>query len=246
MAFELVPILEYMEDFYKSSPSTKRFDEYLYKLQKGNKDELDLPIMAYNPMAKEHVLHKIQELRSYDAEKIAMEELEKVNSDLNKNLNATIKVVINVADDIKGAWTQKAITDFSSKFQMGAFVKRNFCAPIFWVSETYSRNIIKARIREHALRTIYWKRKEKPLATLKELVAQESFISSQSTYIVSDLYKTRLELVDSFYKYNKDESDLSILFNFFYGDEASSLLGYRCYGIKSSEGFSYARILNNK
>jgi len=94
-----------------------------------------LPISGFNPMAKDHILEKITQLQNLGAEKLILSVINKYNSTLKSPQNNTIKIVLNLADDLKGSWTNSYSTDYESKFKLNGFIKRNFCVPYFWTSE---------------------------------------------------------------------------------------------------------------
>ncbi|MEL7123458.1 MAG: hypothetical protein AAFO07_28690, partial [Bacteroidota bacterium] len=76
MKFELRPILAEMKELYLQPLSVNRFKEYIARLQGDTKGDLSLPISGFNPMAKEHILQKIEELERLEAEQIMQEVIE--------------------------------------------------------------------------------------------------------------------------------------------------------------------------
>ncbi len=83
---------------------------------RGNtKDDMTLPIGGFNPMAKEHVLDKILELKQMDAEGIIQDALDHLNENLNED-KREFKVVLNLSDDLKGGWTNRYVSDYDCKF----------------------------------------------------------------------------------------------------------------------------------
>lgn len=243
MKFELVPVLEKMEAIYQL-PYAQRFERYLYLLQEGKKDELKLPISGYNPMGKPAVLEKLQNLRTLDAETLAAAELAAINQTLSDRNEKTIQVVLNLADDLGGAWTNFYTTDFSMKFQINPLVNRNFCTPYFWTSEQYSETLIRQRARAAAFRTLYCLENGAPL-TLAQHLASEVFVQSK-TQATSKQFKVDFSKIEAFYSANHLSEDYHLIFNFFYGDEASKLLGFTTYGRPTKEGFAYAKLLASK
>ncbi|GAA4274915.1 hypothetical protein U6A24_12375 [Aquimarina gracilis] len=242
MKFELIPILDFIEDLYNKPRSQNRFKEYLFKLQGNSKDGLDLPIMGFNPMGKEHALQKIEELKYLEAEDIIRKTLNELNSKLNNQNSKTIKVVLNLADNLGGAWTNRYATDFDSKFKINALVARNFCTPYFWTSESYHKALVKKRTLEYAYRTVYWLENVGP-STLEDHVKQEIFVHKQIGNTSIQGKKKMFDTIQKFYEAYRYEDEYSVLFNFFYGDAASSSLGYPTYGIKEVNGFDYAKKL---
>jgi len=242
MPFQLRPILSEIKSLYLQPRSTNRFKEYLSKLQGDSKGDLVLPIMGFNPMAKGHLLQKIEELESLEAERIMKEAIEEVNAN-SKDRNAiTIEVVLNIADDLKGAWTNFYTTDFDSKFKIAALIKRNFCTPYFWTSESYSKELIRLRTKEYLNRTIFGLNNSKP-TRLEEYVKQEIFVSKNTVATNTIIEDPQFNQIDTYYLANKESEEYDLIFNFFYGDSASESLGYKKYGIKGKTGFEYAQFL---
>ena len=241
MKFALLPILEKMQNLYQLPLNRGRFEQYLFMLQGKQKNDMILPISGYNPMAKEHVLLKLNELQALDAEQIIQGELDKINTHLNSKEDRTIQVVINLADDIGGAWTERFTTDFSSKFEIQAFIKRNFCAPYFWASETYTKELIIERIREYVYRTLHVVHKGKP-TTLRDHVEQEIYVQFRSNN-TSQISEDNYSEIEKFYLQNADSEDYNLIFNFFYGDEASESLAYKTYGIGKDAGWAYVKFI---
>lgn len=242
MQFELIPILSVMEELYETPRSPARFQEYLAKLQGGTKGDMALPIGGFNPMAKEHILEKIHELQALQAEELIGEVLAELNTKQSSKEAITIKVVLNLADDLKGGWTNHYTTDFDSKFKINALVVRNFCTPYFWTSEDYTATSIERKTLEYAYRTIYWKQNEKP-KTLANHFAQEVFVQQQVGNSEAPIDASDFREMEELYQAFKDSDDYSLLFNFFYGDEASASLGYATFGVEERAGFRYASLV---
>lgn len=245
MQFEIIPILSLMEELYEKPRSPERFQDYIAKLQGGTKGDMVLPIGGFNPMAKAHVVEKIGELQALEAEDLISETLAEVNAKQNDKEAITIKVVLNLADDLKGGWTNHYTTDFDSKFSINALVVRNFCTPYFWTSEEYAADLIVKRTLEYVYRTIYWKQNPKP-QTLADHFAQEVFVQQQIESTEAGLNKNGFGEIEELYQVFKDSDDYSLLFNFFYGDAASVSLAYPLFGIIENTGFEYAKFIAEK
>jgi len=240
MQFQLKPILSEIKDLYSKPISTERFKEYISKLQGGTKGDLALPIGGFNPMAKEHILQKISELEDHKVETIMKETIKEFNSKLGGSHSKEIAVVLNIADDLKGGWTNFFSTDFDSKFKLNAFVSRKFCVPYFWTGESYSRELIKSRTLEYLNRTLYRLNNPQP-KTLEEHLEQEIFSVTMENNCYKDYKEANFSKMDNYYLENKQSEEYDRIFNFFYGDEGSESLGYKKYGIERPLGFEYAR-----
>lgn len=242
MTFKLFPVLDIMIDFYHKPAGMDRFWDYLKILKGGSKDDMEVPIPNFNPMGKEHVLTKLLELKELDAEGVIEDTLDKISKKLSADSSIDINVVMTLADDLKGGWTNRHTTDYDSKFKLNAYINRNFCIPVFWTSEEYNIDTIKRRTEEYCFRTLYWKKRNKP-ETLEEHIKQELFVNTNCTTNANDNRLIDFSFIDNFYKSNRDSTEHSRIFNFMYGDDACRKLGYAEFGIKEPmAGFKYARM----
>lgn len=239
MKFEVLPTIDKMLELYQKPRTMERFHEYIRTLQGDTKGDLVVPIGGFNPMAKEHVVEKLLELKNFDAEKIMRDALEELNAELirrgGEKDNSTFKVALNLSDDLKGGWTNRYTSDYDSKFKINALVNRKFCTPIFWTGESFSEQIIRERTLEYAYRTIYWLKHPKP-KTLEEHVAQEKFAMQKSQW------NENLDALaaETFYQKHRSSEDYHIIFNFFYGDAASKSLEFPTFGMQGiMPGFAY-------
>ena len=239
MKFKLRPILLEIKDFYQQPVSKDRFRSYLEVLIGETGDDMALPIAGFNPMAKDHILEKIEELERLDAEGIMADAISQVNAQMDIAAEE-IQVVLNIADDQKGAWTNFYTTDFASKFKLHAFVSRNFCVPHFWTSEQYTKKQIEERTKAYLFRTIYRLEKAK-VKTLKEHLEQEIFVTKNMEVEFSDVDEAEYKELDLFYQSHQSSDDYNVIFNFFYGDEASASLGFKQYGVDEVKGYEYAK-----
>ena len=240
MTFELFPTIDIMIDLYEKPRTFERFQEYLKTLQGDTKGDLAIPISGFNPMAKEHLLDRLKELNNLGAEQIIKETLNDLNTlNFSRDSNRNFKVSINLSDDLKGGWTNRFTSDYDSKFKINGLFSRNFCIPIFWSSEIFSKDTIRERTLEYIFRTVYWLSKPKP-KTLKEHLEQEIFVASQ-TKKNGKVQEIDIIGLDKFYKDNEHTDNYHIIFNFFYGDKVSASLGFPTYGIvEDGTGFDYS------
>lgn len=234
MPFYPLSTLPEMQEIYRLPRSPERFTRYLALLQGGTKADLRLPISGFNPMANAYAAGRLDELIDLDAPGILTTELSRINALPAAQKVPATGVGLNLADDLGGAWTNRPTTDYASKFTLNALVSRNFCAPFFWTSEPFSQAMIAQRIREYALRTIYWYQHGKP-QTLKEHVLQENYaLSTASPEIQSAGIVVPTHLA-GFFAEDHASTDDHLIFAFLYGDAAAEPLGYKTYGVK--QGF---------
>ena len=87
MKFQLRPILSEIKKFYSKPISKSRFKEYLSLLEGITKGDLELPITGFNPMAKDHVIQKIEELEALGAETILENLINEFNAEITEKKN---------------------------------------------------------------------------------------------------------------------------------------------------------------
>jgi hypothetical protein len=169
-----------------------------------------------------------------------------------KQENAPVfKVSLTLSDDFQGGWTNRFTADFDSKFKLNPLIKRQFCTPVFWTSEDYSKDIIRERTMEYAFRTQYWFDKKTKPETLKDHFEQEQFVakkgtpeekSGQAPQYRSSKMPCDTIFLQNFHRNYADSDDYAVIFNFFYGDAASESLGFKTFGTKDAmAGFKFAR-----
>ena len=240
LQFELLPTVDLMLGLYSQPRSPERFQNYLKLLQGDSKGDLVLPIGNFNPMAKEHVVEKLQELKIMKAEQL----IAKTLSDLNKTTtsskeNSVFKVALNVADDLHGGWTNKYTVDYDSKFKFNALFERQFCVPILFASETFTEELIIQRTKEYCFRSVNWLTHPKP-KTLKQHVDQEAFVATWDKHFEM-LSKEIFQKLDSFYNLHQNTDRYDVIFNFFYGDTVCKTLNFPLHNVeKDFGGFKYA------
>ncbi len=231
-----------MKAFYSKPISTERFNEYISRLQGGTQGDLALPISGFNPMAKNHILEKIKELEELEAEALMEETITTFNSAWGDATGEEFLVVLNIADDLAGGWTNYYSTDFDSKFKLNAFVYRKFSVPYFWTSESYARELIKTRTLAYLGRTLYRTKHPQP-TTLEEHVKQEIFVANITENDETKIGEASCEAIEAYYLKHQLSDEYHKIFNFFYGDQGSDSLGYPKFGNTGILGFDYAKII---
>ncbi|MEO0724311.1 MAG: hypothetical protein AAFZ63_07210 [Bacteroidota bacterium] len=243
MLFTHTPLLDRMEEFYLLPRNRQRFETYLEMMLGADRADIVLPIASFNPMGKELVLSKIQELKQVDAEGIVQTTVERVNVKLEQVAGTGVSVALNLVDDVGGAWSNRYTTDYTSKFDFGGTFKRHFCLPYFWTSETYTEELVRHRCLEYIYRFVHWQEADKP-ETLGDHLQQE--VSVQTQLQQHGLYSENPinPIMDQLAKTEAENDNYNFIFNFFYGDAACEVLNYPTHGVAEEEaGFQYAAAL---
>jgi hypothetical protein len=238
MRFTLLPTIDIMLDFYEQPRGFERFQQYIKALQGETKGDLSFPVSGFNPMAKEHVTDKLYQLKQLGAEQLIEKVLTTVNKTFSKKNAQNFRVALNLSDDLMGGWTNRYTSDYDSKFKFNGLFSRNFCVPVFWTSEVFTKEIITQRTAEYVFRTMYWLSHPKP-KILKEHVEQEQFVANEIS-AAKQVLPSSLSKLHEFYIKHQYTDNYAIIFNFFYGDKASQSLGLTQYGINEKcTGFDF-------
>ncbi len=231
MKAKVLPVLERIRDFYSQPRDFQRFEDYLRMLQGGHPGDLSLPISGFNPMAKDHILPKIQELLDIDAEGIMAECLLAAEPALKEAGDPALILVLNLVDDLLGGWTNRFSTEFQMTFEIQALVKRLFCTPACWSSESYAPDLIRQRTLQALHRTLYRLRHPGKLNTLSDHIAQETYVAHHLG-LPCPLSKSDQAALRAYATTHAQSHDTTRIFNFFFGDTASRHLAYPTYGIE--------------
>jgi hypothetical protein len=242
MEFQLLPVIDVMVELYQSPINADRFTKYMKILQGNAPGSISMPVTYYNPMGKEPVLKKLLELKALHVEDVMQETFTTINKMLASCDEKKIQVSPALADDLGGGWTNRYTTDYDSKFNITDMFKRNFCTPLFWVSENYSVEKIKERTADYCYRAFYRSITPQPL-TLKDHIKQEAFVAGQNIFKKNEDPLKNFPTINSFYRDHKDSNSYPTIFNFLYGDSASKELGHSSYGVREEwAGYKYAAL----
>jgi hypothetical protein len=244
MNFEYVPLLQIQRDLYKLPRGFERFREYLRTMIDPDSGDLKLPLVAMNPMGKDHLPAFLDKLLEWDADAEAAQATAETQSVL-KTEPGEYKVCLVVSDDLRGGWTNRYTTEFDHRFRQKAYYKRGWIAGILWTSETYTPERIREEVQWCLFRAAYIQR-HGYARTLGEMLAQESYAMSQTarqalrmagsnspTLDPDDLAYTR-EVLASYL----DKIDLPTLIAALYGDAAAHQLGYPPLGLSPLAGLA--------
>ena len=243
MPFESLPVLDIMIQFYQQERGRKRFEEYLALMYDKKDDALKLPLPLFNPMGKDHVPEKLNELKNLNVESIIEECCRKVSNVLAASeqiLPHSYNVSLSLADDLMGGWTNKYSTDYSNCFAPKGLLNRHFVTPIFWTSETYNEAQIRQRVSKTLWRTVYHLQNAYSTNLLEHL-QQEAFVIDQIGFNAPAVHHDEYQLIVDFVRQEKNSESRAKIITFLYGDQAAKSLGYLPLGFNENNGFELAR-----
>ncbi|HSH80508.1 MAG TPA: hypothetical protein VLA19_18420 [Herpetosiphonaceae bacterium] len=237
MQLEYVSLLEVQRDLYRIPLGMTRFQRYI-KVMTGGTDEMVLPLTAMNPMGKPHVAEALEALLAMGAEEVAAAAVEEAGRRL-AHLEGRLRVGMVMADDTRGGWTNRYLTEINHRFASKAQASRGWAVALCWTGETWTRERVREEMLAALYRSLYVERHGAP-ATLGQMMAQEGLAAVWSggqppALDADDLLYTR----DVIRPY-RDTTAFPTVFACLYGDEAARSVGYPPMGLSERAGYAVA------
>jgi hypothetical protein len=234
MDLSYVPLLALQRDIYRVPRGMERFHEYLRTMRNAQTGDLDLPLVAMNPMGKVHIPALIDELLGLNTDDVAARAVAEASTRLSA-ISGAFRVTLVVSDDAKGGWTNRTASEFGHCFENAAITKRGWTCGILWTSEQASAATARENVLTAVYRTAHALKNGQP-GSLGEMMLQEGWAA-----LTSGRTKPALDADDLAYSREviaplRDATQIACLF----GDGAASSLGYAPRGLSNRAGFAVA------
>jgi hypothetical protein len=200
--------------------------------------DLDVPLVAMNPMAREHVPALLDDLLGLRADDIGQEAVAAAAHDLADE-PGRFKVGLVVADDVRGAWTNRYAAEFSHRFEGTALYKRGWIVGVLWASEVPTER----RVRETVLTAIYRAahiQQHGIATTLAEMMNQEGRAMARAGCADPDLDADDLAYTRAVIAPLLAATDRATVMACLFGDAAAKALGYPPQGLSPRAGLALA------
>jgi hypothetical protein len=258
MKLEYVPLLRIMRELHdipRGQPpdfnGMRRFREYLSTIFPADDAANQLlPLLAMNPMGKDHVAAMLDALLAMDADGLGIRIVTETAALLG-DVSGDFNVGLVIADDKMGAGTNRYDYEFSFRFGSDAerlaakprgrpkWLKAAWITGVLWSSETPTVQGVREALLTAVYRTAY--REQHGLArTLREMLVQEGQVMSQSgctgpVLDAEDISYTREVLAPLL-----DADDMRTGIECLFGDEAARSLGFTTRGLSPWAGLALA------
>jgi hypothetical protein len=240
MKLSFLPLLQIQRDLYALPRGIERFREYIKTMTDPETGDLALPLVAMNPMGKEHVPALIDHYIALDAEGIAADATAKaVAVQTSNSLPNEYKVSLVVSDDLKGGWTNRWASEFGHRIEGAAITKRGFITAILWTSEPASIQTVRDGVLTSIYREEYLQSHRAP-KTLREMLEQEGYAMARAGCTTPALDKEDLEYTRTVIAPHLDAHDRATVIPCLFGDVAATALGYPPQGLTDRAGFALA------
>jgi hypothetical protein len=258
MKLDYVPLLRVMRklhDIPRGQPpdfnGKKRFRQYLRTIfpPDPSADQL-IPLLAMNPMGKDHVTALLDAYLAMDADGIGARVAAEA-ADRLADVPGDFKVGLVVADDLMGGGTNRYDCEFTFRFGPDHFrgrrsppklpraLKDLWLAGVLWSSEAPTERAVREAILTAAHRVAYMH--QHGLArNLREMLTQEGQVMalagcSGPTLDAEDIVYTR-EVLAPFL----DAEDMRTCIECLFGDAAARTLGFTPMGLSPWAGLALA------
>lgn len=238
MQIEFVPLLQKARDLHDVPRGMERFGAYIQTITGGN-DSLDLvPLVAMNPMGREHVAERLDQWIALDAEQIAAQAALEAARELHKNTDV-FKLGLVISDDLRGGWTNRYTSDWNVRFSKPANIVGRWISVVLWVSEEASAALLQARVRTAIYRTVYTL-KHGPARTLRDMLRQEGAVERWGGASPPPLSAEEVDYARAVIAPHHAATEWPVVLPCLYGDPAAYALGYPQLGLPEFAGFAVA------
>jgi hypothetical protein len=240
MKLTYVPLLATLRAVYAIPRGRERFETYLNTVL--NKDRSDigvLPLLAANPMAKEHVTALLDDLLALNAEGIGARVMAEAAGRLADE-PGEFQVALTVCDDLKGGWTNRYANEFDFRVGYGPHGKR-FWGPIgvLWSSEPASERAVREAVLTAIHRTAYMQTHGAP-TTLRDILTQEGQVMAQAGCVGPTLDPEDVEYTREVLVPYLGATDKRTVMECMFGDGPCSTLGFTPRGLSPWAGLAVA------
>ncbi|MEZ4707328.1 MAG: hypothetical protein R3A44_08995 [Caldilineaceae bacterium] len=238
MHLTYLPLLQLQRDFYTKPRGFDRFWEYIRTMTNAQTGDLELPLVAMNPMGKEHLLPYLERLLAIDADGAGARATADAAVQL-ADVPGEFRVATVVSDDLMGGWTNRYISEFKHRFETRAYDRRGWVAPILWSSQEYSAEQVYREVRTAIFRLAYITQYGYA-QTLDEMIKQEGYAMAAAGQTelrldADDLAYTQ-EVLAAYRHLSGEPTVIPAL----YGDPAAHELGYTPLGLSPRAGLALA------
>jgi len=248
MPIEFVPLLQIQLELYRLPRGPERFQAYLQAMVAPGGRELRLPpLVAMNPMGREHLPARLEAWLALDAEVLGARAAATVPWDGSLG---RLKLGLVIADDVKGGWTNRYTSEMTHRFPNPKALKSGWLAGVLWASEAPTAEAVTLEVRSVIWRATYIAA-HGAACSLRAMLAQEGWVMAKSgcapaktpgrldeggrIIAAEEIAKIRATI-----RPHLDATDPPTLIPCLFGDPAAEALGHRPLGLPESAGFALA------
>ena len=240
MQLTFVPLLQVQRDLYALPRGMERFREYIKTMTDAETGDLALPLVAMNPMGKDHVPALIDEYLALGAERIGQDAVSSVGERPSaRPSEPSYKIALVVSDDLKGGWTNRWASEYSHRIEGAAITRRGWLTGLLWTSEPPSAGRVRDAVLTSIYRAEYLLTHAAPV-TLGEMLDQEGYAMARAGCTSPELDDDDLAYTRSVIAPLGGARDRATVVACLFGDAAARALGYETRGLSDRAGLALA------
>lgn len=246
MNLDYVPLLPTQRDLYAIPRGMDRFRQYLRTLTSEGANLNLPPLVAMNPMAKEHVTALLDALLALDADGVAARAVADAAAEV-AHVPGDFKATLVVVDDRMGGWTNRYAVEFDHRFRSvpsadlrrPRWSKHLWITGYLWSSEPASERTVREAILTAVYRTAYVL-SHGQARTLGNMLTQEGRVMAQAGCTAPILDEDDIEYTREVIAPMLADDDKRIAIECLFGDEAGRTLGFTPRGLSPWAGLALA------
>ena len=243
MSIEHVPLLQIQRELYRLPRGRERFQAYLQTMVQPDGRTLKLPpLVAMNPMGKEHLPTRLDGWLAIDAEGVAARVAAAIATEAGLG---PMNLGLVIADDVAGGWTNRHACELAHRFPDDGALKAGWLTAILWASEVPALPTLTTEVRSVIWRAVHVKA-HGGAKTLRERLAQEGWVlakagctrdwpGDEGVPTVATISRIRRIIAA-----HLDSMEPAALIPCLFGDAAAESLGYQPIGLPPNAGFALA------
>jgi hypothetical protein len=232
------PLLQIQRDIQGMPRDMARFEHYLRVIQNRDRTDVELvPLLAMNPMGKDHVTALLDALLAMDADGIGAGAAEEASAALARE-PGEFRTALAVADDLGGGWTNRHAYEYDLRYPAPGN-KRFWVTGYLWSSEPASAQAAREGILVPAYRTAYVQR-HGPAKTLRDLLVQEGYAMKEAGCTGPALDDEEIAYTREVLAAFLDAGDKRTAIECLFGDDAARGLGFTPRGLGPRAGLALA------
>ncbi len=242
MTLTFVPLLRVQRELYSMPRGIERFREYLKTMTDAETGDLALPLVAMNPMGKDHVPALIDDYLALGGEAIAQEATEHAGvrrAAASAVAEPQYRVALVVSDDLKGGWTNRWASEYSHRIEYAAITKRGWLVGILWTSEPASVQNVRDAVLTSIYRAEYLQSNPAPI-TLGDMLDQEGYAIARAGCVTPRIDDDDLAYTRRVIEPLRGATDRATIIACLFGDTAAKALGYPPQGLSDRAGLALA------
>lgn len=240
MQVEYIPSLLRQRAIYDLPRGQASFEAYTASMLNSQRDGIEWPFAALNPMGKEHVAAHYDALLAFDAEVIAQQTLSEIQADFPA-LDLALRMTLVVVDDLMGGWTNQHFTDWAYRFSSIPNSKNPWMAVYSWTSSMPTPSLIVQAVRAVFYRAGYCL-KHGTAQSLAQMLRQEGAVARFAGQALPIYQPDELAYIRELIAEYQQSTHQPTQFAAFYGDEIAAAVGYPSLGLSAYAGLVVATL----